>query len=141
MAIINNHTDPSVNFTNNPVPDNCKPISTVKKTLTGDSVLMSLQLPSATYFVQITMHAMSKQVLPSIVLNYSYTTRPEGYSRETFGGSTVNEVKSERHNVQDNATVTKTVTFTHDGLSAMSIALRGASHGIFNAECKVYKAV
>ena len=142
MAIINPYTDPSVKFTNDPVPDDCKkPISTVKKTLTGDSVLLSLQLPASSYHVHVSMTALSDMRLPSVECSYSYRTFASTEDRAvTHLGSTSNTVSSKPVNVKAGESVSYRLNITTNG-GTVNVALRGASHGVYSCECKVYKII
>lgn len=140
MSVINQHTDQSVNFTHDPVPANTKVVSTVKRTISGDSVLSSLQLPAASYCVNVSMTALSDMRLPSVACSYSYMTVASAEDRTAIhGGSTTNTVQSKSVNVKAGKEISYSVQFTTDGLGTINVALRAAGQGIYQVECKIYK--
>jgi hypothetical protein len=139
MAITNQHTDQSVNFTHDPVPANTKVVSTVKRTLSGDSVLASIQLPASSYHVHVSMTALSDMKLPSVECSYSYRTVASTEDRTAIhGGSTTNTVSSKPVNVKAGETVTSSVQFTNDG-QGVTLALKNAGQGIYAVDAKIYK--
>jgi hypothetical protein len=141
MAITNQHTDQSVNFTHDPVPANTKVVSTVKRTLSGDAVLSSLQLQASSYTVHVYMTALSDMKLPSVECSYSYRTVASTEDRTAIhGGSTTNTVQSKSVNVKAGKSISSSVTFTTNG-GTVTIALKGAEQGIYSATVEVYKVI
>jgi hypothetical protein len=145
MAILDIYTDKSIKWKHPaesiPVNNTGQSISTVKRTLQGDAVLLSLQLPASEYRVHVSMTSLSDMRLPSVECSYSYTTFAKTDDRAvTHMGSTSNTVSSKPVNVKAGESVSCSLKFTNNG-GTINVALRGASHGIFTATVEVYKVV
>jgi hypothetical protein len=144
MSIINNHQDKTVQWTTpaDTLPKDSKLCGIIRRTLTGDAVLASTQLGAGDFFVHVSMTALSDMKLPSVECSYSYRTVASTEDRTAIhGGSTTNTVQSKSVNVKAGKTVTSSVQFKTDGLGTINVALRGASHGIYQVEAKIFKIV
>jgi hypothetical protein len=135
MSMTNQYTDDSIVIDHpaKSIPENASLVSTVKKTLDGDTNLLALQLGAGTFFIKCSLQSFSSRTtLPALHVSYSRAT-PEGTTTNTVTGKT--------YNIKDSETVDSSVSFTSNGLGPVSVGLRGHSgHGAYNTVVTIYKA-
>jgi hypothetical protein len=90
MSRIKTWTDPTVTVSSPalPVPDKATLVSTVKKTLDGDTNLLASQLGAGTFFIKCSLEPHSSgTTLPGMNVEYSYATEA-GTTTNTVTGKT-----------------------------------------------------